>query len=159
MNSITDVKTRLSEIQAAISGVRKAFVDAPPSIVEADLPLCMNFSGPATNDYEIFGDGEALQARDYTMRLYVTPIQAGESGEAEKAVEGFLPLVYGAFFSRPGLSSATAGHTSPLAGVVNSFILSDSGVTVLPFAGASFLGIEFKLRVRENISFTYANGE
>jgi hypothetical protein len=159
MLTISTVKTRLSYIQAAISGVKRAFVDAPMSLAEADLPLFCTFLGPATNDYEEFGDGEVLSARDYLMRLYVAPVQSGEDGEAEKAVETFVAPVYAAFQARPGLSSATTGHTAPLAGVMKSWIISDNGAAVLPFAGVNFLGVEFRLRVWEVASYTLATGE
>lgn len=159
MLAISTVKTRLSEIQAAISGVKRAYVDAPMSLAEADLPLFCTFLGPATVDYEQFGDGEALGMRDYLMRLYVTPVQSGEDGEAEKAVETFVASVYAAFQARPGLSSATAGHTSPLEGVEMARLISDNGAAVLPFAGVNFLGIEFRLRVWEIASYTLASGE
>ena len=159
MLALNDIKTRLTEIQAAITGVKKAFIDSPPSLAEADLPLFLNFTGPATTDYAMYGDGEALQTRDYLMRMYVTPVQAGESGEAEKAVEALIPAIYGAFFARPGLSGTAMGHTAPLAGIREATIISDTGVSVFTFAGAQYLGTEFKIRVNEEISFTYATGE
>lgn len=156
---ISAIKTRLAEIQAAISNIKRAYANAPFSIPEGDLPLFINFTGPSQNDYDIYGDGEINETRDFLMRLYVAPIEQGLSGEAEKAVEPFFPLVYAAFGARPGLSSATTGHTSPLDGVKYSFIVSDGGISVLPFAGANYIGAEFKLRVQAVQSYTYAPGE
>lgn len=156
---ITAVKTRLSEIQAAITGVKRAYLNAPLSIPESDLPLFINYTGQAQNDYELYGDGEINEAREFIMRLYVAPIQAGISGEAEAKVEPFFPLVYAAFGARPGLSSATTGHTSPLAGIKFAFIMADGGVSVLQFAGESFIGAEFRIRVTDIQSYTLAQGE
>jgi hypothetical protein len=156
---ITAVKTRLTEIQAAITGVKRAYVNAPMSIPEEDLPLFMNYTGPAANDYDLYGDGEINEAREFVMRLYVAPIQSGLSGEAEAKVEPFFPLVYAAFAARPGLSSAVTGHTSPLAGIKFAFITADGGVSVLPFAGGNFIGAEFRIRVTDIQSYTLAQGE
>ena len=149
----------MTEIQAAITGIKRAYVNAPMSLPESDLPLFCNFIGPSTTDYDQYGDGDALQMREFTMRLYVMIAQAGVNGEAEKKVEPYIPLVYAAFLARPGLSSATTGHTAPLAGIRGAFIYSDGGISVLPFAGQDFIGCEFKLRVHETFSYTFAQGE
>lgn len=142
---ISAVKTRLVEIQEAIEGISRAYTQGPASLPETDLPLFVNFSGgqilePGAGD-------ELYESRDFLMRLYVCATQSGLDGEAEAQVEAYIQPVYAAFDQEMLLAAVPF--------VRDAVIVSDNGVVVLPYAGVSFLGIEFRLRVRAFRPATY----
>lgn len=146
---IGDLKTRMVRIQKAISGVKRACTHAPASLPPGDLPIFVNFTGPASHNWRAQGAEEDSETRTMVMRLYVRPVQGGVvDGEAERAVEPFLDAVADAFGSRPGLSAPVEGASPaqpPLQTVLGSELQSDSGPVVLNYAGEEYLGVEWKL--------------
>lgn len=138
MATLTQIKARLAAIAAGISEVQRAAANAPYSLAAADLPFCGIFSGPA----QYAGVGPAseadLETRVYMLRFYVRTYGSGIDGEAEALCEPFFESVPAAFAADPRLGRL----------VLDSTLLSDSGVVRLYYGGAYFIGIEFRLQVR-----------
>jgi hypothetical protein len=155
MTTMLQIRQRLAEIQRSVPGVKRAYAFAPQSLPESDLPLFCTFTGPAT----IVPLGETLieETRTWLMRLYVKPVQAGYDGEAEKAVDEFLLSTRDAFLSHPLLGSGVKDSTLPF--VKKSVWLGDGGIQILPFAGAQYLGAEFRLNIVSIVPVTIAGYE
>jgi hypothetical protein len=144
---ISAIKTKLVTIQQGISGIKRAYANGPKALPGTDLPLFVNFVGPGARENP-FGAGDIdHETRDFLMRLYVTPAQSGVDGEAEKTVEAFLPPVYAAFDAQQLFGAVPFVRSAVISG--------DSGIIVLPYAGAQYLGVEFRLTVRAFRVVTY----
>lgn len=155
--TVATVKARLAVIQVGITGVKRAFAQAPGTLPPGDLPLFANFTAAARHNWQIIGDDQDLETRLYLMRLYVRELGQGIDGEAERLCESFFTSVRDTFAARPGLGLGTAG--SHLAGVQLAVFLGDSGVSVLRHNGQDFIGIEFRLEVSEYVEVNYEEFE
>jgi hypothetical protein len=142
MTKLTQIKTRIAQLQETITGVR-AYTEAPSSLPDADLPIFLNFIVAAT--YAQTADTQGEETRTFLMRLYVTRKGQGIDGEAEAKVTEYFALVRDLFNAHPRLGNGTAG--SALNFIRKAEYAGDSGVMVLPFAGEEFLGAEFRLNV------------
>ncbi len=140
MNSI---RQRLAEIQSGITGIRRAYVWAPQTLADSDLPAFCTFAGPATVNQT--SDTFVEETRTWLMRLYVKPVLQGIDGEAEKAVEPFLEKVRNTFLSHPLLGNGSKDSALPW--VKRAVWLGDGGIQVLSYAGQNYLGVEFRLAV------------
>lgn len=137
--SIETVKSKLATIEAEIAGIQRAYVNAPRRISAADLPCFVNFTGPG--QYSGVGPSSEnnLQTRTYLLRLYVRGQGSGIDGEAESACLSFFESVPAKFASYPRLQRS----------VMYSRMVSDSGISLLRYGDEAFVGIEFRLEVRE----------
>lgn len=149
---MSDVRQRLAEIQSGIVGVRRAYVWAPQSLADTDLPAFCTFAGPATvnSTSETFVE----ETRTWLMRLYIKPVLQGIDGEAEKAVEPFLERVRDAFLSHPLLGKNIRDSVLPW--IRKTAWLGDSGIQVLSYAGQNYLGSEFRLNVTKIVPISIA---
>lgn len=152
---MSEIRQRLVDIQKTVSGVKRAYVWAPQSLADSDLPAFCTFAGPAM----ITPISETLveETRTWLMRLYVKPVLQGIDGEAEKAVEPYLTSVRNVFLSHPLLGKGTKDST--LNWLEKAVWLGDSGIQVLSFAGQNYLGIEFRLNLTVIVSVTIASFE
>jgi hypothetical protein len=157
--TVETVKARLAVIQRTITDVKRAYVHMPlTDLPEPDMPLFGNFTGPATYDWITLGSDEDLEARIYLMRLYVKKATQGIDGEAEKKCEPFFESVPRKFAARPSLGLGTAG--SNLVGVQMATLLGDGGISIFNHpTGSQYIGIEWKLEVREYIQREYDDYE
>lgn len=146
--SVVTVKTRLATIQAAITGVKRAYAQAPLSLPDSDLPCFVNFTGAATHESRVGGADVDAETRQYLMRLFIKKSGQGIDGEAERLCEPFFDLVRDTFMARPGLEQLNSVQLARL--------LGDSGVNALVYAGEQYIGIEFRLQVMELLRVTYA---
>lgn len=161
--TLNQLKTRLALIQGAISGVTRAYAQAPRTL-GADLPAFVNLTGPAAHNWQILGADGDYEQRDILMRLHVIPWELGIPGESEELVEPFLERVRTAFSARPGLGSyglglAGASEFGPLEGVLRAYLVGDNGINGYIYAGQSYVGVEFRLRVMSIIAVSYAARE
>lgn len=156
--TVTAVKERLAEIQETITGVKRAYANGPKMLPSSDLPIFVNFTGPASTDFNSLGADDGEEARTYIMRLYVAPTQQGISGEAEAACEPYFERVRDKFASRPGLGM-TLEIDGPLAGIQMATFLGDNGVVVMSYAGQEYIGIEFRILVESVFGVTYDDYE
>lgn len=138
---ISQIKTRLAEIARTVSGIKRAYANAPQSLPDSDLPLIIPMTGAAT--LTRMGENLAEETRLFLIRLYVVPIQAGFDGEAERKVEPFFDSVRNAYLSHPLLGNGAKDSALPF--VIRSAWNGDGGVMVLPYAGQNYLGAEFRL--------------
>lgn len=142
--NISAIKTRLAEIARTVSGIKRAYTNAPQSLPATDLPIFVPFAGQVVNPHrisqELYGEG-----RQFILRLYVKHIQQGYDGEAEKAVEPFLDIVRDTFLAHPALG--TGIYAELLDGIEEITWQGDNGISVLSFAGENYLGAEFRLTV------------
>ena len=152
---LTSIKSRLAELERTVVGIKRAYADAPASLPHADLPIFLNFVGPAT--YTKLGETLLEETRLFYARLYVKPIQGGIDGEAEASVTEYLGGARDVFIAHPHLGKGTAG--SALNFVESSEYLGDAGVMVMPFGGEQFLGSEFRLSVTTVVSRLIAKFE
>lgn len=153
--SVATVKTRLAAIQETISGVKRAYAQPPLSLPASDLPAMVNFAGAATHEWRVAGNDVDLETRAYLMRLYVAPLTTGVPGEMERLCEPFFVSVRDMFAARPGLGLGTKG--SHLTGVQLAILQGDSGVSVMTYGGAQYVGVEFRLQVTELVEVNYAD--
>lgn len=136
--SVQTVKAKLAEIEAAITGITRAYAQAPHALTTADLPAVVNFLGAAEYDFLTVGK-VTREKRTYLVRVYVAPVSSGAAYEAEKLCEPFFARL------RDALGNA---HT--LAGLVSDARLTaDGGVQVFGHGNVDYIGIEFRLLVTE----------
>ena len=169
--SVTTVKERLAQIQAGIpatddaeaiagiEGVNRAYAHGPIILPPGDLPIFVNFTVPASEDWRSLGSQFDQETRTYIMRLYVRPWLQGIDGEAEELCEPFFARVRDKFASRPGLG---LGSIDTQISGVEAVLLGDSGVVGMRYpvaVGDMFIGIEFRLQVIENVKRKYDPGE
>ena len=136
--SITTIKAQIASIASDITGVQRAYAQAPNSLPPADLPAVVVYTGPSQyteRGYEITGE-----VRAFKVRLYVLPAQNGIPGEAEAACEPFFARFREAF--PPGARLGRLGE------VLQARLTGDQGVSVISLVGGSvYVGIEFNLEV------------
>lgn len=149
------VKQRLALLQAGgedsdhntvtgITGVKRAYAEAPQSIPESDMPLFVNLTGP-TLSFMSLGANYYLESRQFNCRLFVATIQEGIDGEAERKVEPFIEPSMKRFLKARSLSNGNADDLIP--GISAVRYLGDSGITVFTFNKQRFLGVEFRVAV------------
>lgn len=156
--SIQTVRLRLKTLQEAIPGIVKAYSQLPRTMLNsADMPLFMTFVRDSENDLSELGSDTILTTRSYMMWLIVKALAEGEEGEGEALVEPWIDTVTAYFSARPTLGA--------LAGVLDSYIASDSGPKRMVWPGTNtaptgvYWGAEFKLDVTEVVYRQYSNNE
>jgi hypothetical protein len=149
------IRQRLAEIQASVTGVKRAYVRAPQSLADSDLPAFCTFVGLAS--INPIGETLAEEVRTWLMRLYVKPILSGIDGEAEKAAEEFLIQVRNTFLSHPQLGKGA--KDAVLSFVEKVVWLGDNGIQILPYAGQNYLGVEFRMNIVTIVPLTIAKYE
>ncbi|MCX6057743.1 MAG: hypothetical protein NTW69_06300 [Chloroflexi bacterium] len=149
---LTAIKSRLAELERTVVGVKRAYTDAPSSLPHADLPIFLNFTGPAT--FTKIGETLGEETRTFFARLYVKPILGGIDGEAEAAATEYLAAARDVLLSHPSMGKSVAG--SPISFVERVEYLGDGGVMVMPFANENFVGSEFRVTITTIVPVTIA---
>ena len=153
--NIAAVKDRLALIEAGgvdsddqlvtgIAGVVRAYAQGPAVLPESDLPAFVNFTGPILS-MQSLGGTLYLERRQFNCRLYVTPVQSGINGEAERQVEPLIEASMRCFLKHTSLGDGNPDDL--IAGIYIFKYLGDTGVTVLRYAGQDYLGVEFRVTV------------
>ena len=142
--SVDTVIPVLTAINAAITGVVRAYDTLPGSLNAADCPAMLIIPGPAEQE-QITLQG-MLEERIYTLLVYVKPIALDKFNEAYNDAR--------AFFRRVQEAYGAANRLNDLATVLDAHIVSDSGVQPLVYGQVQYAGIEFRLRVREMVGMT-----
>ena len=145
--SVSATVTRLALIQKDIDGVRRAYdLDDMPNALRATLlPCVVNFPGETT--YVGHGNGDIVETREYLMRLYVTPAQ--RPIDAAKKMAKVEP-----FFRRFLVAFADAQQLNDLGDVQWAWIGADGGAMAMQYADDWFVGVEFRLVVKEQWNTT-----
>lgn len=150
--SVDTIRQQLATLEALIAGVNRAYDTLPRGpIVEADLPLFLNFVRDATYDWRMLGASDNIEIRQYILWLLVMPIQLAAPGEGEEKAMPFIKTVMDYFKARPQLGGT--------AQIQNAIITGDSGPKQLPWADTYYWGIEFRLQVTEYQLRAYAADE
>jgi hypothetical protein len=155
-NTIANIKTRLAEVARTVANVKRAYAEAPASLPETDLPIFVSFVGPVTG-FQKHGEQMGEEARTFILRMFVKAVQSGYDGDAERAVEPFVTSVRDTFLSHPALGLGTSA--SQIEWVTGMTWLGDGGITVLPFAGIPYLGVEYRINVSYLVPIGIANYE
>ena len=144
------IQTNLAAILRTVTGVKIAYERAPMSIPAQELPAAVTFPGKASPG-EFTGPTWLELERIFYLRVYVTPTQAGEVGNAESKAIPYISLVRAKILAYPAVKAAGVWSDMKYE--------SDSGVAVLSYAGEQFLGVEHQVRIRYRVHYTYAAGE
>lgn len=145
--TVEAVKTALATVEAGITGVIRAEKDPPRTIASADMPLFLNFTGPATYAYNpIPGTKLIRETRVYFLRLYVMGTGQGAEYEAEVKAQPFFERVRAAFYANATLKAVST--------VERARLIGDTGIQVLGYFGTEFLGVEWQLQVSELVQAT-----
>lgn len=152
---IAATKAQLSSIVLETPGVKQVYAYAPQNIPNADLPLAVIFTG--ANTWTTISDDLAEETRTYLIRLYVTPIQSGYDGEAERRVEPFLESLRAVILKHPRLGNSMPGGTIDY--ILRVVYNGDTGITILPYAGQNYLGVESKVAVTSLVPVEIAKYE
>lgn len=156
--SIDALIVRVAAIQQTIPGILNAYASGPPSLPPNELPLFVNFVGPATFDWAAIGSQDGIELLTILMRLYVAPWGDGLSAEVEGLCKGFFDPVRDTFSGRPKLGLTSSN--GPLAGIRRrAALIGHNGLQPLGYAGETFAGVEFRLQVPRLVSIDYEDYE
>lgn len=145
--TISAVKSRLAEIALTAAGVVRTYANAPASISPSDAPALVVFSSAASWSAE--SESLGVDERAYLLRLYAAPIVTGYDYEAEMRVETLIENLRNAMLAHPHLGNGTAGSALP--NVRGAEYGGDTGVIVLQYAGAQYIGAELRVTVSEYV--------
>ena len=163
--SVDTVLSRLALLETHIpygTGYCNARDNAPRVIDEADMPLFINFPGPATYSESSRGEDFYEETRQYNLRLYAKNFATGIEGEAEAMLRELIPATVVFFTARPSLGDLNLGIAS-LSGLAGrgATLRDDTGLTRFAFDDPQkpILGVEFHLMVVEDVQITFAPGQ
>ena len=148
---VPDVLARIAVIQREIldpltGRACTAFENVPYTISSVDMPLFVNYAGPASQLVPAGSDAAArefTEIRSYTMILYHSPFGSGTESEMASLLTPFFPLVYIQFGLYPKLKQ--------LVGIVDARLTGDSGMTVVNFMSQQYFGVRFTLQVNSKV--------
>lgn len=136
--SISTVKMAFATTLAGVTGLTSIYTTAPANLDNAELPALVIFAGPGQWSRTGLNDPLVDDRRTYFLNLYVKAVQAGAYGEAEAAVEPFLSRIATALGNAPRLGSDS---------VLLATLRGDKGISVMPYGGVEYLGVEFTVEV------------
>lgn len=156
---VPDILERIALIQREILNPTTgractAYENVPYVISSVDMPLFVNYAGPASQLLSAGSDANAREfneIRAYTMILYHSPFGSGTEGEMSSLLTPFFPLVYIRFGMYPKLKL--------LAGIVDARLTGDSGMSTVNFMNQQYFGIKFTLQVSNKVRRLLGNYE
>lgn len=131
--------TAITTVGGGTTGITKSFDPAPDNLDTAHLPALFAFTGPATQDDELLGDGNVVIRRIFRVQVAVIPTGQGSPATRESKCRPLLENVIKRFRSYQQLSKTSFVHLSRP--------VSDTGIVVLPEWGGKFIGFEIRLEV------------
>ena len=150
-SNVYDTMTQIASIQRGITDpitgrALVAYGNVPYTISAADMPLFVNIVGALTRNVLAGSDSRAREfneTRLYQMTLYGGAYGTGVEGEMLAKLTPYFSLVYYRFGLYP--------HLNKLSGILDAKIVTDTGTTVVGFAGNQYFGIRFNLQVISKI--------
>ena len=135
MTAIATVTGAIATIGAAVTGIVSA--DDPPQekLDSAQMPALYVLTGAA--EYDTDSRGVTRTTRRYRVRVAVAPTGQATPPLLESRVRVLIPLLQAAYVANPTLNRT----------VLTSYVLGDSGITILPEYNA--VGFEMQLEVRD----------
>jgi hypothetical protein len=157
-DSIDAVTAQLATLEAAITGVTKAYAfDETPNVLVADLLPCFT-NVPGAAEYEdlsaTMGDGVGAEVREYEAWLWYAPVQSPPDALRHAAgLQALIEDVKVYFFGRPYLGG--------LQFVLRARLVSDTGPVISPYAqgGTEYSAVGFRLVVEYLTQITYGDGD
>lgn len=141
--SVSTEKARIAAICELMTGIVSGHAQIPRGLTSSELPAVVVLTGEAERQRE---DNVIYVNRRYRLALLVKAWAAGIEGEAEELCEPFFARFEEMFHARPSLQ--LSNNTTLLAGVQNSDLGNDTGVTNIEIAGGAYAGVIFDLNVQ-----------
>ena len=139
--SLESIITRLQTIEASITGITRAYDEAPESIGSVDLPAVLNIPGEGSLATEASGWGRT----DHTIHIQVLVTPRTDLPSDEAKVRPFVNRFRDAFAHAEKLNDlSTVAHAE----------LTAYRYGVFAYAGQEYLGVEFTLEVTEKEAIT-----
>ena len=146
-STITEIKDRLGTILENITSTDTGFV-APRMVKTGSArqlitPALLIFTDSANN--ELVSDDVMQTRRVYRVHLLYKSMTQGTELQIERACDPYFNAVWRAISTNPTLSYPD--NTTPLPGVFDAFVRSDSGFAEIIFDDKPFGGITFNIEV------------
>lgn len=135
----------VNELIATAAGGADVPAEPPRALSPGNLPVFVTVPGKTLKRTA----EQACQVRverEYHVRLYACSVQQGTEGEAMALCLPFFDLVPNEYDSRPYLVIEPA-HPDPPTGLKRCNMTRDSGLAVMPWGNAAYLGVEWVLTV------------
>lgn len=143
MSDDRQVFDRLAMIQRLITGIQKAFGDAPRTIEDLELPAFVNIFGERVSANQRIAAGRLRKVAYYEMNLYVKKAAQGIEYESQRLAIPLIKLVEDEFFARRVLQ---LDDDQGLGGVEEANILGTKAGT-LAYNNTLYTGATFYLEV------------
>lgn len=146
--TVPDVLLGLSTLEAAITGIKRAYQFPPQSLERADIPCCVNLPGNASHSK--IADGYIVEQRDYSVLVAVGRQSEKRIDElTEKAATLIDPVII-AFEGSIMLGG--------VADVQEMKLTSDTGVVTLEYQNDAdrYVGFELNLQITSKQAITVA---
>ena len=147
--SISTVIDAVQTIHGNITGITSAPTALPGALNTSELPFVFTWPGPA--EWNKYSSTTANHIRTYIVRVYVWPVAQGEG--VDEGYQDCLPLLQA--FGEEYLSDITLGGAVEHIGTGTALeppTCSDTGVTVLDYAGIDYHGFEFTFMAKEQVT-------
>lgn len=131
-----------------ISGIRGCY-SAPPLSINCDTPFAVVLMGTGTDGADFRGSGMLMQGENFPVDLVKLQICTGltDSENQYDALMAFRDLVPSTFAGKLSLNSTAT--------VLDAFP-QDYKFGNVTWAGTEYMALEFRIRVRRQITQTYA---
>jgi len=144
--SIATTITAFQTLHSSITSVLSAPEKLPAALDKQRLPLVFTWPGPTVegNGWKPMG-GWYIHRRLYVVRCYVAPVSVKNVG-IDDGYQEVVPLLQ-------SFGVAYMGDVT-LAGAVAHIgeSISDSGASILVYAGTEYHGFEFRIEVAEKVT-------
>lgn len=127
--------------------LRTAYSVIPRAVQDAMLPAIVTTPADAQYDLQSLGEQMVLETRLYFLDYLYSRVDVGTTGESEGVIEGVLTTIRDFVLARPGLWRKTA--TQPESVQFDSEMLGDTGYIEIVYAGERYVGVRYRLQVRE----------
>jgi hypothetical protein len=144
---LTQIATLERTIINPVSGSAcRAYDNIPYTLTAAQMPCFVNFPRQMTS-MNLMGSDEKgrefSELRNFELRFYLVPYGTGAEEEKSGLLIPWIELTYVTFGAYP--------HLKGLNGIMDSKMLSDTGVTVVEWAGNRYFGLSFTLSVLRRV--------
>lgn len=128
------LKERILEILQIGANIKKAGTGTLRQGNTADAPYAIVETGAA--EYSYPSNDVRDRVRDFSITVFVQPVNSGAEMEAEDACDPFFDLIPDLFDKRPSLTRYNTGTSRdelPLNNVKQAYLISDGGYATVRF--------------------------
>lgn len=133
--TIIEQQTALAVVLAAVSDVKRVFVDYPPSLDRAWLPCILLTPMEAQYDREQGGADSLTVFRNWRVQIMASSVEHGRDGDAEASLKPLIDATMLALAENPTLTTP-----DDRAIWLSLHQGGDTGVRVLLHAGKAYIG-------------------